>query len=98
MVREQQMNGFVGMQNLRRTYKEVQMVIIEVLIKYVRKFLSWIVWLITARDCDHCCYQSYFMNECCKDKNREKLCEQKPITMGGFKRKIYIDKHYIKGE
>lgn len=92
------MNGFVGMQNLRRTYKEVQMVIIEVLIKYVRKFLSWIVWLITARDCDHCCYQSYFMNECCKDKNREKLCEQKPITMGGFKRKIYIDKHYIKGE
>ena len=98
MVGEQQMNGFVGMQNLRRTYKEVQMVIIEVLIKYVRKFLSWIVWLITARDCDHCCYQSYFMNECCKDKNREKLCEQKPITMGGFKRKIYIDKHYIKGE
>ena len=98
MVREQQMNGFVGMQNLRRTYKEVQMVIIEVLIKYVRKFLSWIVWLMTARDCDHCCYQSYFMNECCKDKNREKLCEQKPITMGGFKRKIYIDKHYIKGE
>ena len=92
------MNGFVGMQNPRRTYKEVQMVIIEVLIKYVRKFLSWIVWLITARDCDHCCYQSYFMNECCKDKNREKLCEQKPITMGGFKRKIYIDKHYIKGE
>ena len=98
MVGEQQMNGFVGMQNLRRTYKEVQMVIIEVLIKYVRKFLSWIVWLITARDCDHCCYQSYFMNECCKDKNREKLCEQKPITLGGFKRKIYIDKHYIKGE